>query len=552
MFRFSLAVSTALLVVAPALASEAPASTTVDPTAAAERGTLGGFDKDDLEYQKVDEPIQRDIKGLKVRFGFDLEWHELNNIDFRRLDETTDQNILDSDDRSGFSFTGVNVDIDYEVDETLNMMIGASHRGLWGTDQLGTTNRFGGWIYFTSIFIDWHPRGKDGVHVRFGRQPFELGTLAGTRDYLWADINDMVRVDVPVKGFGSLTLIPVDVVGSTPGVDDVNFAGYIASSTSSPWNFRGRNRTLRSGGFVRYDRPESPIRAMGYGFFTAVGAGGARRNGRPGTGADISYAGELGNFADNDWITNFGVRAETTVGPIDAYGHVDGSYGIDRKEAVARDVDTSGAAWGAGAIFKANPNVAKGLRVQASYFESMGAAYAEDGMQYSHGYVGMKGRHIDGLIANRYLGLHPAAYLGWSGIEHDLHDPDRKGGTRVLQLKAAWLKAGPATFIANFLHLQDTSVTFLDFGRLDTIDPPYGYSRAEFAAQRRIGQALGQELDLETYIDLSEKLTFNLSGGIFLPGGYYKTEVARVAGTQLGHPDAPSAWVMTAGTHLRF
>lgn len=531
---------------------KAPSDAEADPTDTAERDSLGTLDRDDLEYQQVEEPIQRNIKGLKVRFGFDLEWHELNNVDFRALDETTDQNILDSDDRSGFSFTGINLELDYEIDDTLSIRLGASHRGLWGTDQLGTTNQFGGWIYFTSIFMDWHPFGKDGVHVRLGRQPFELGRLSGTRDYTMADINDMIRVDVPLKGFGSLVLLPVDIVGSTPGVDDVSFAGYIASSTSSPWNFRGRNRTIRSGAMLDFSREDLPVRALGYGFFTAVGAGGARRNGRPGTGADISYAGELGNFADNDWLVNAGVRSEASLGPVDAYAHVDASHGIDRKEAVARDVDTTGIAWGAGTILKANVEEPKGLRVQLSYFESMGAAFAEDGMQYSHGYVGMKGRHIDGLIANRYLGLHPTAYLGWSGIEQDLHEPARKGGTRVLQARVAWLKAGPATFSVNALHLQDTGVTFLDFGQLDTIDPPYGYSRAEFAAQRRLGQALGQEVDLEAYIDVSDKLMFNLSSGIFLPGGYYKTEVARVAGTQLGHPDAPPAWVLNAGTHLRF
>lgn len=522
-----------------------------DPTLRGERDALGSFDKDDLEFQGSEAPLERKIKGLRTRFGFDLEWHELNNLNFRRLDESTDQNILDSDDRSGFAFTGVNFELDYEVDDTVNIMFGGSHRGLWGTHQIGTTNQFGGWMYFTAVFLDWHPWGKDGTHIRIGRQPFQIGNLAGTRDFAWADINDMIRVDVPIKGFGSFTAIPVDVVGSTPGVDDVNFAGYIASSTESPWNFRGQNRTLRTGGLLRFHQDDSPFRLTGYGFFTAIGAGGARRDGRPGTGADISYAGELGNFADNDWVTNAGLRAEASFKLVDFFASLDGSYGIDRKEAVARDVDTNGAAWSAGAIIKSSEEF-KGPRLMLTYYEALGAAYAEDGMQYSHGYVGMKGRHIDGLIANRYLGMHPAAYVGWSGISHDLHESDRKGGTRVLQAKASWLSIGPMTVVGNFLYLQDTGASFLDFSRINTIDPPYGYSRAEFAAQERLGQTLGQEVDLEFYFDMSDKLLFNVSGGVFLPGGYYKTEVARVAGTQLGHPDAMPAWVLNAGTHLRF
>ncbi|MFK7930030.1 MAG: hypothetical protein AB8H79_17685, partial [Myxococcota bacterium] len=74
----------------------------------------------------------------------------------------------------------------------------------------------------------------------------------------------------------------------------------------------------------------------------------------------------------------------------------------------------------------------------------------------------------------------------------------------------------------------------------------------EFVAQRRIGEVIGTEIDLELWFEASEKMRFNLSGGVLVPGGYYKTEVARVAGTQLGSPDAPMPWVLNGGTHLRF
>lgn len=509
------------------------------------------LDRDDLEYQKETAPLRKIVDGLETDFSFDLEWHELDNIDFRRLDESGDQAIFDSDDRTGIAFLGLGMKLDYEVDDTVELSIGASHRGLWGTDQLGGTNAFGGWIYFTAAYVDWHPGGEDGVHVRLGRQPFEIGNLAGTRDYILADINDMIRVDVPVGKVGKVVLIPIDVVSSAPNADDVNFVGYISQSVTSPWNFRGRNRTLRHGAMFTLDKEDLPVQATAYGFFTSVGAGGSRRDGTPGTGADISYAGELGNFADNDWVANGGLRVQADLGPAAVYGQFEGSTGIDRKEQVARDVDTTGAAWGAGVVVRPEDGES-GLAAQLSYFESLGAAYAEDGMMYSHGYVGMKGRQIGGTIANRYLGLHPTAYVGWAGVSNDLHDPDRKGGTRLIQGRVGYQGLGKVSVFANVLFMQDTGVTFLDMDELDTIDPPYGYSREEFAAEQRLGQVLGEEVDLDLWYQASDAMSLNLSGAVFLPGGYYKTEVARVAGTQLGSEDAPMAWGVYAGTHLRF
>lgn len=515
-----------------------------------ETEVLDEIDRDDLEYQKVKSPLDKTVKGLKTRFSLDMEFHEINNMDFRALDESTDQAILDSDDRTSLAFTGVGLGLDYEVDEQLDISFAATHRGLWGTDQLGGTNAFGGWIYFTSLFMDYHPWGEDGVTFRVGRQPFELGGLAGTRDYVMADIVDMVRADIPLGDSAELTLIPIEVAASAPAADDITFVGYLAQSSRGVWNFRGKTNHYRHGAVFRLKPQSVPVRGVAYGYFTRVGAGGVSRGGRPGTGADISYQGELGNFADNDWIANGGLRVEGDVGPLGVYGQFEGSTGVDRKEKVAYDVDTTGAAWGAGVVL--TPEDDHGLTGQLTYFESLGAAYEDDGMQYSHGFVGMKGRHVDGLIANRYLGLHPTAYLGWSGVEDMMHEPARKAGTRVIQGRIGYQGLGPVTVLFNGLFLQDTGFTRLDLDDLDVIDPPYGYSREEFAAQERVGKVIGVEGDIDVWIEASDKMRFNLSSGIFLPGGYYKTEVARVAGTQLGSADAPPAWVVNGGTHVRF
>ena len=130
---------------------------------------------DDLEYQ--DQKEEKVIKNLEVKGSFQAQWHEFNNLDFRPLDDSSDQAILDSDDRSSLAFTGVDLGINYEIDEHVRFVLGASHRGLWGNDQFGGTNDFGGWMYFTSLYVDYTPWKADGVRIRMGRQPFELSLI---------------------------------------------------------------------------------------------------------------------------------------------------------------------------------------------------------------------------------------------------------------------------------------------------------------------------------------------------------------------------------------
>ena len=147
-----------------------------------------------------------------------------------------------------------------------------------------------------------------------------------------------------------------------------------------------------------------------------------------GSGADISYGGLLGNFSDNDWVANFGVRATGTFGVITPWAHLDGSRGIDRKELVAQDVDCNGLAMGAGL----QATMKDSSTVTVSYFDAFGAGYANNGLLFSHGYVGLKGRQAGGLLFNRFLGMHPTAYVSRMGVTDNPQDQSRKAGTREI------------------------------------------------------------------------------------------------------------------------
>jgi len=531
----------------------APAPTVAQaPDAVEADAATGGLAQpggQDIEYR--DGQVQG-ANRLRVGGQVETQWHEFDNLDFRALDESSDQAILDSDDRGSLAFSGAALDLAYDVDPHTTVAVSTSFRGMWGNDQIGQVSAFNSWLYFNNLYVNAHTT-KGGPSLTVGRQYYEIGGLAGTADYVLADVVDWVRADIPLAGVGTLILVPVNMVAISADDSGPDFANYIGQSDDPVFNLRGDRATRRHGAVLQADRLSSTVDLRGYVFYTDVGA--------RGTGADISYDGELGNFADNDWILNAGVRGMARVldGKLQPYAHFDFSTGRDRKELVAQDVDHYGFAWGGGLAYRgqtveddAKPNDKRGLDAQLTYFDCLGPAYAENGLQYSHGYTSMKARQVGGLIMNRYLGWHPTAYLGTDGVADSPNETDRKAGTRVLNAGVDVGLPGPVSVGLGWWMAQDTGVTYLSESALATLTPPYGYSRAEFAAELRHGQTLGQEIDATVAGHLTSVLDLLAVGGVLLPGAFYQTEIERVAGSALGATDPRMAWGVSGGTRVRF
>ena len=501
----------------------------------------------DIEDRPIE--LEEQEEKLETRVFFETEWHEFNNLDFRKLDESSDQAILDSDDRGGFAFTGVALEIGYQADKSTRLVVGTSYRGLWGNDQIGNSNRFGGFFYFTSLFVEYKPAKLNYQPTfRLGRQRFEIGGMGGARDYILSDTVDQLRIDFPLGNIGTLITIPVNVVGLSQDNDDVTFVNFIGQNTMQSFGFRGQRMTRRHGA-VLVINPEKlkALDVRAYGFYTDIGS--------LGTGSDITYNGRLGNFSDNDWVSNFGLRASYTIADmITPFATFDASIGWDRKERVTNDVDTTGFAWSAGVTARKNKDGPKdwGIRAELSYFEAMGGTWQDNGQQYSHGYVGMKARHIGGLLTNRFLGWHPTGYVGMFGISDNPQDTARKAGSRVITLNGNVALPGPLSLSAGYWYIGDTAFTSLVPSTIDTITPPFGYSRAEYEAQARFGKTLGHEVNFGFGLQASKALGFYARSGVFLPGDFYGIEIARAAGSSLGSSDPQLFWDVSAGTSLRF
>ena len=499
---------------------------------------------EDLEYRESE--LNKQKNKLEVRGGFEAQWHEYDNIDLRELDETTDQAILDSDDRNSFAFTGVQIELGYKVDNKTRLVVGASHRGLWGNDQIGNVNAFGGFIYFTSLYVDYAPMGlkKSPVNIRMGREYFQLGGLGGAKDYILADVLDQVRVTVKTGDAGRFEIIPITVVGQSSENDNANFVSFIGQNTTQSFGFRGDHMTRRFGGMYVLDGVEG-LDARAYGFYTDIGA--------LGSGSDISYNGSLGNFSDNDWSANAGVRVAYTIAEtVTPFASFDISRGIDRKEEVAQDITNDGKAIYGGVTVNTQDKKGTGLRAEASFFTADGASFDGDtALQSGHGYVGMKARQVGGTITDRFMGWHPTAYVGMFGITDNPQDVSRKSGTRVIHASAGYTLPFGLGIYASWWQMSDTGSTDFNLDTLTSINPPFGYSREEFAAQERNGKMLGQEIDLDISQRLSDSMTFTVNGALFTPGEFYEIPIARVAGDALGG-QPQNAWAVNAGTRMRF
>jgi len=496
---------------------------------------------DDLEYRKTE--FEDKEEKLEVEGRFESQWHEYNNVDFRPRSEISDQEILNSDDRNSFAFTGVSLGLKYTADPQVSFVLGASHRGLWGTDQFGGTNQFGGWVYFNASYVDIKTSSGDKpITFRIGRQFYQLGGVGAAPSFILADVLDMVRVDIPVGNVGTLTLIPVNVTSSAQTEDGANFVSFIGQSSIETFGFRGDRITRRHGAVL--DLTDlGPAHVMAYGFYTDIGA--------LGSGSDITYDGLLGNFSDNDWVANFGVRGEATFGPVTPFLSVDGSTGIDRKELVARDVNTNGFAMMAGAsLDTTDEDTGDGLQATAYFQYALGSTYGTDGLMISHGYVGMKGQQVGGLIANRYLGWHPSAYVDLFGVDDTPNEPDRKTGTQTIHVGAEY-ERGPIYGIVGWWMMSDTGFSQLDFGSLNTITPPFGYSREVFGSQIRRGRTLGNEFNLTLGGHATDRVDVFMTGGVMLAGEFYAIEIPRIAGNQLGSPNPSNPWAASGGLRVR-
>lgn len=489
---------------------------------------------------------------LKLNFRLGSEVHSFENLDFLALDETTDENVLITDDRSTFAYSRITANAEYRVNRDLVVAVGMAHNGLWAEDQLGSEAEATGVFNFSALNFEYQllRTGSLKVSTKVGRRRFKIGGVPN--DYMFDDNIDALTFKVWMGQAGTLRILAADFFAQND-LADTSFVRYV-SGRRSTLGLRGDSYTLRTGGIYENDKILDGLNVKGYYFFADIGGGPITE-----TGADVSYGGTLGNFSDNDYTYMFGARANYEFGSkettwLNVYGEYAQSGGIDRKEVVARDVETSGSAYGGGLEAKINLG-GPSLSVGADFYHFDGAEYAGDGLEFKRGFTSFKGRQVGGLALSRYAGWSPSARLNTAGVEHHPHDIARSGGTEFIHAGAAFTLAD-VTLRGDGWILTDTGSTFFDQNEIDTVTVPFGYTREEFAAQERLGKSLGTEIDVQLRWKADENTEFYGIYSTFLPGEFYETRIDRVVGSRtasLGSEDnLENFWAVTAGAVVSF
>ena len=484
--------------------------------------------------------------SVKVRSSTGL--YQMENRDFRALDESSDRAIIDSDDRRLFGHTDVAAEIGYRVRADLRFDAELKYDVLWRDDQLGRAAGSTGDlnVYRLNVTYDLVKTPGFGLQLTMGRQPFSIGGV--DRDYVLAGTLDAVVAKADFGGAGAIRVLAIDFFGGN-SLPQNGYQFYRAGRETS-YNLRGETNTLRSGAIYEID--VAGLDARAYYFYATIGGGPVEES-----GADITYGGALGNFRDRDYQHLAGGRLAYTHdlggSELRAYGEFAHSEGLDRKAPTDRDVVTVGNAYGGGASYALDGGDF-GLSLGGSFYHFDGSLYGSDGLEYERGFVSFKGSRIGGLALARHAGWRPASHVDSAGVVYAPHDQTRVSGTEFINADVA-LRLGKTELKFAYWLLTDTSATFLDIPNLENLtpEPPFGHTRAEFQAQERLGRSLGTAMDFELIHNFNEAFGLVLSYGQFTPGDFYAIEADRVAGDQrtaLGGQEV--FWVGHFGSRVQF
>jgi len=491
------------------------------------------------------------------------EFIATDNRDMRELDESSDQDVIDTDDRQNFGIAQLDGEVNYDVTDRIEFDAMLRFESNFPTDQLArTSSSHDLQMWRMSAGVDLVDADPFGATIVVGRQPFAIGGVPD--DYMLAGTIDGVTATLDARAAGRLRVLAIDWFSG----NDIAQDGYYVYEPGfdNPTDMRGETNTFRTGLVYEFDRDATDIglTAKAYWFYATVGGAGVL-----GSGADITYGGRNGNFRDRDFQNLYGARVNYRVDlgddedgdierGLEIYGDFAMSDGIDRQEPVdPYDVETDGMAFGGGLLFDYDINDDIELEIGASFYTFDGAEYDSNGLQFEKGFVGMHGARIGGPATGRVGGWRPSASLAGDGVRYRPHSQRRVAGTQFLHANLE-LELYDFEIGAEFWSFTDTSSTFVeDFENLSGVEtPPFGTTFESIYAQERFGEALGTEIGVHGAYTFDDALTFSLEYGVFNPGAFYDIPVERIVNTAestdvVQFADS-SFWTLIAGAELEF
>ncbi|MDH5719174.1 MAG: hypothetical protein OEZ13_01000 [Spirochaetia bacterium] len=459
---------------------------------------------------------------IKYKIGFIAEGGLFNNADLRKLNETDNLTVENTDDKITTAISRFFVSAYFRVTKRLDFKIDLYKNGYWGSDQLSGSSSNNSFLTSGSdpfLFAELYTRAflinktDSTLSMKIGRQFFEIGSL--TRDYVLRDYLDAVTFQYYNKNIGGLKVLAVDFYKMGSSVSDtLNYTRYFSSDDKKVDFFDADVNSLRTGAVYESkdltawgQNKTGPYKLQTklYGFYARYGA-------LSGTGADITEEGNYGNYADNDYAAVFGNRWIFNGENILFFIEGAVSTGLDRKMNSADgkniDITADGYALNGGLVFFSN----FGMSISLDAFYASGPVYDEYGREENRGFVSFKGNHIGGLLFSKFLGAHPSDITEVDGFGKDSFGYERKSGTLAARLSCVF-DFKQVYFGLDMWYFQDT-------GKSAVEDAPTNSQKA----QERFGKALGVETDLFFEFTFENHLSLYAAGGIFAPSYFYKGE----------------------------
>lgn len=513
--------------------------------------------------------VRKEKPEFEFLWGFNMlqEFHGYNNGDLRKLDSTNDYQIRTTDDQQGLALTRAKFDTAFTFPkQRVGLELSFGFDGVWGSFQLQGAGNPGTRIARANIF--WEFFNLDGfvIDTVIGRQFFSVGGIQN--DYMLRDILDALVFNIHWKGITDIKVLGFDVYSGAnsygAGENDRwndEFQYFSRDSTNKMPGLNGDVSTYRTGLVASFEPlmkkfTDWRIDPRVYAFY-------ARVRGDNG-GSDYSENGRIGNFSDNDWSGLFGGRVaahlhENLSQFSQLIVYVDGalSTGSDLKRQGQPIVDYATLGVGSGVTAKLKPMLQfLSPLAEVDFFYGQGPKYDKNGNMVSHGFIGMRGDRIGGLLMRRYWGVRPSGYVGYNGIDDTPFDANRKSGSMLAHVGVGAEMWRKLVVRADLWHVQDTASTSLDLSpnNLDLVNNPY-VSSAELEAQKRFGKTLGQEINLTVQYFPNPLLMFQLTGAIFIPGTFFDTPIEDIVsknGVPKGGPADADFWGFFLRSTLSF
>ena len=158
---------------------EAPAEADPEPEPAADAPPVMASPR--LKAAPTAAPKKKERLRIKLRATSSV--HGLENLDFRDLDESSDRDIIDSDDRRFFGHSDIMAKVQFRASEGSFLNVQTKYDAVWKEEQLGRTEGSTGDLNFYQLNMTHFlsgvanekgqcTKGSGCITVVIGRQPF--------------------------------------------------------------------------------------------------------------------------------------------------------------------------------------------------------------------------------------------------------------------------------------------------------------------------------------------------------------------------------------------